>query len=73
MSEDALRDKLLELKGLAEQSNVDVSRELAALELKLRIPPVPPAPENEAWRRVELARHPERPTTLQYAELIFDD
>ena len=73
MSEDTLRDKLLELKGLAEQSNVDVSRELAALELKLQLPPVPPAPENEAWRRVELARHPERPTTLQYAELIFDD
>jgi acetyl-CoA carboxylase carboxyl transferase subunit alpha len=73
MSEDALRDKLLELKGLAEQSNVDVSRELAALELKLQLPPVPPAPENEAWRRVELARHPERPTTLQYAQLIFDD
>ncbi len=31
------------------------------------------AAENEAWRRVELARHPERPTTLQYAEKIFDD
>ena len=73
MSEDALRDKLLELKGLAEQSHVDVSREIAALELKLQLPPVPPTPENEAWRRVELARHPERPTTLQYAELIFDD
>jgi len=73
MSGDSLRDKLLELKGLAEQSNVDVSRELAALELKLQLPLVPPAPENEAWRRVELARHPERPTTLQYAELIFDD
>ena len=73
MSEGTLRDKLLELKGLAEQSNVDVSRELAALELKLQLPPVPPVPENEAWRRVELARHPERPTTLQYAQLIFDD
>ena len=64
MSEDTLRDKLLELKGLAEQFHVDVSREIAALELKLRRRG-PPAPENEAWRRVELARHPERPTTLQ--------
>jgi acetyl-CoA carboxylase carboxyl transferase subunit alpha len=74
MSEDSLRDKLLELKGLAEKANVDVSRELAALELKLQLPPSPaPAPENEAWRRVELARHPERPTTLQYAQMIFDD
>jgi acetyl-CoA carboxylase carboxyl transferase subunit alpha len=26
-----------------------------------------------AWRRVQLARHPERPYTLDYVRLIFDD
>ena len=71
MSENPLRDTHQELKGLAEKANVDISRELAELETKLRAPRKPP--ENEAWRRVELARHPERPTTLQYAEKIFDD
>jgi len=65
-----LRDKLQELKGMAAQSNVDISREIAELERKLG---APPAPVNEAWRRVELARHPDRPTTLQYAQMIFDD
>jgi acetyl-CoA carboxylase carboxyl transferase subunit alpha len=70
MSENPLREKMTELKALAEKINVDISRELADLELKLRTPR--PA-ENESWRRVELARHPERPTTLQYAEKIFDD
>jgi acetyl-CoA carboxylase carboxyl transferase subunit alpha len=71
MSENPLRDTLSELKGLAEKANVDISRELTDLEAKLRTAAKPP--ENEAWRRVELARHPERPTTLQYAEKIFDD
>jgi acetyl-CoA carboxylase carboxyl transferase subunit alpha len=75
MSENAFREKIAELKSLADKVNVDISRELAALESRLKAPhPAAGAPvENEAWRRVELARHPERPTTLQYAEKIFDD
>jgi acetyl-CoA carboxylase carboxyl transferase subunit alpha len=70
MIDDPIREKILELKRLAERSHVDVTRELAALEQKLRGAPVS---VNEAWSRVELARHPERPTTLQYAEMLFDD
>ena len=27
----------------------------------------------EPWDRVQVARHPERPTTLEYIERIFDD
>ena len=36
---------------------------------------VPPTPEaiESAWRRVQLARHPERPRTLDIVALIFDD
>jgi acetyl-CoA carboxylase carboxyl transferase subunit alpha len=70
MSDNPLRQKISELKDLAERSNIDISRELGALESKLE---AARPPENEAWKRVELARHPERPTTLQYAEYIFDD
>ena len=35
----------------------------------------PPTPEaiEAAWRRVQLARHPERPRTLDLVPLIFDD
>jgi acetyl-CoA carboxylase carboxyl transferase subunit alpha len=35
----------------------------------------PPSPEaiEEAWRRVQLARHPARPRTLDLVRLIFDD
>ena len=35
-------------------------------------PPTPAAIE-AAWRRVQLARHPERPRTLDLVPLIFDD
>jgi len=71
MSENPLRDKIAELKGLADKLNVDIARDLAELEQKIRNAAKPV--ENGAWQRVELARHPERPTTLQYAERIFDD
>ncbi|HVP18694.1 MAG TPA: acetyl-CoA carboxylase carboxyltransferase subunit alpha [Spirochaetia bacterium] len=71
MIDNTIREKLAELKALADKLNLDISRELGVLEAKLRAPAAPPS--NEAWKRVELARHPERPTTLQYAEKIFDD
>ncbi len=72
MSDNPFREKLAELKVLADKANMDISRELNALEARLR-PAAPPPVSSDAWKRVELARHPERPTTLQYAEKIFDD
>ncbi len=37
--------------------------------------PAPPTPQaiEEAWRRVQLARHPQRPRTLDLVARIFDD
>lgn len=64
-----LRGKLEELRNLAARSNVDLSAELEAVGRKLETA----SPRDEAWRRVELARHPDRPTTLEYAQRVFDD
>jgi acetyl-CoA carboxylase carboxyl transferase subunit alpha len=69
VSDDPIREKLAELRRLADQSNIDITREIGDLERKLS----GAEPVNEAWRRVEMARHPERPTTLEYAQLMFDD
>ncbi|MGH9662362.1 MAG: acetyl-CoA carboxylase carboxyltransferase subunit alpha [Bryobacteraceae bacterium] len=33
--------------------------------------PAPPAPANQAWLRVQMARHPKRPHTLDYIERLF--
>ncbi len=70
MSDNAVRRKLAELKELARDSRLDLGREIADLERKLE---QSLSPENEAWRRVELARHGERPTTLDYARAMFDE
>jgi len=40
--------------------------------VRSRAPHVPSA-DSAAWQRVQLARHPERPYTLDYVRLIFDD
>jgi acetyl-CoA carboxylase carboxyl transferase subunit alpha len=34
-------------------------------------PPPPAVPQHEAWQRVQLARHPKRPHTLDYIERVF--
>src|SRR6266481_6059523 len=35
--------------------------------------PMPSAGKHEAWQRVQLARHPKRPHTLDYIERLFTD
>jgi acetyl-CoA carboxylase carboxyl transferase subunit alpha len=64
-----LSAKLQELRDAASREHVDITAELAALSRKLAAG----VPSDDAWRRVELARHPERPTTLEYAQRFFDD
>ncbi len=65
----SLTKKLEELKKLAEASGIDVSDELALLESKVKA-----ASKTEmTWRRVELARHPDRPYAMDYISRIFDN
>jgi acetyl-CoA carboxylase carboxyl transferase subunit alpha len=65
------RDRLEDLARLAREAKVDVENELAELGRKLSAALSPSS--NDAWRRVELARHVDRPTTLDYATRIFDE
>jgi acetyl-CoA carboxylase carboxyl transferase subunit alpha len=68
VSEEPIRAKLAELRELADKSKIDITKELEELDRKIAGKPV-----NHAWKRVQFARHPERPTTLEYAKRIFDD
>jgi len=65
-----LSRKFQELRDLAARERPDIAAELEALSRKIGDTP---AADGDAWRRVELARHPDRPTTLEYAQRIFDD
>jgi acetyl-CoA carboxylase carboxyl transferase subunit alpha len=67
-----LRDRLARLRELPLLRGVGVSGELARLQHQIdRIAEEPSA--DEVWRAVELARHQDRPYTLDYVERIFDD
>lgn len=68
-----LKTKIDELKVYTNQHDVDFSEEIRRLEERLK------TLENEiygnmgVWDRVQVARHPERPTTMDYINRLFSD
>jgi acetyl-CoA carboxylase carboxyl transferase subunit alpha len=67
-----LRDRLSRLRSLRLMGGTGVTRELERLERQLeRIGEEPT--DAEIWRSVQLARHEDRPYTLDYVERLFDD
>jgi acetyl-CoA carboxylase carboxyl transferase subunit alpha len=67
-----LRERLARLRDLPLLRGVGVSGELARLQRQIdRVGAEPSA--DEVWHAVELARHQDRPYTLDYVERIFDD
>jgi acetyl-CoA carboxylase carboxyl transferase subunit alpha len=67
-----LRDRLARLRDLPLLRGVGVSGEMARLKRQLDRIGAEPS-EDEVWRAVELARHQDRPHTLDYVERICDD
>jgi acetyl-CoA carboxylase carboxyl transferase subunit alpha len=67
-----LRDRLARLRDLPLLRGVGVSGEMARLKRQLDRVGAEPS-EDDVWRAVELARHQDRPYTLDYAERICDD
>jgi len=68
-----LREKIEELRELAKTADVDMSEEIQTLEDRLRQLEIQIYSNMEPWNRVQVARHPERPTTLDYINHIFTD
>lgn len=68
-----LKEKIQELKELASTADVDMSDEIQTLEERLRQLEIKIYSNMEPWNRVQVARHPERPTTLDYINEIFTD
>ena len=67
-----LRERLSKLKNTGLLRGARVSGELEKLQRQLdRIENE--ATDEEIWHSVELARHDERPYTLDYVERLFDD
>lgn len=66
-----LKDKIAELKTFTEDSEIDLTKEIKTLENRLAILEDDIYGNLKPWDRVQMARHQERPTTLDYIEKIF--
>ena len=71
-AEIRLRDRLSKLSGLDLLRGARLSGELERLQRQLERIEAEPT-DAEIWRSVELARHQDRPYTLDYVERIFED
>jgi acetyl-CoA carboxylase carboxyl transferase subunit alpha len=72
MANDAelhLRNRLSRLRGLGLLRGTRIKGELSRLQRQLE--KISEASDEEIWQHVELARHPERPYTLDYVERIW--
>jgi acetyl-CoA carboxylase carboxyl transferase subunit alpha len=71
-AERRLRERLSRLRNLSLLGGAKLSGELERLQRQLEQLQAEPTGE-EIWRSVELARHPDRPYTLDYVERILGD
>jgi acetyl-CoA carboxylase carboxyl transferase subunit alpha len=67
-----LRERLSKLRQLRLLGGAKVEDEVARLERQLK-QLAEDTTDEDIWRSVELARHPDRPYTLDYVERILDD
>ncbi|MGJ9457186.1 acetyl-CoA carboxylase carboxyl transferase subunit alpha [Oceanobacillus sp. CF4.6] len=68
-----LKEKIAELKNFTENSEIDLSAEIQTLEKRLSVLEDEIYGNLKPWNRVQMARHPMRPTTLDYIGKLFKD
>ncbi|HLR53320.1 MAG TPA: acetyl-CoA carboxylase carboxyl transferase subunit alpha [Pseudogracilibacillus sp.] len=68
-----LKDKIEELKSISQDSEIDLTDEIATLEQRLASLEDDIYSNLNPWNRVQIARHQSRPTTLDYIYYLFDD
>jgi acetyl-CoA carboxylase carboxyl transferase subunit alpha len=67
-----LEAKLVDMKQLAQENNVDVTEDVKSLEAKIKKLKQEIYSSLTRWQRVQLSRHPERPYTLDYIAEMTD-
>jgi acetyl-CoA carboxylase carboxyl transferase subunit alpha len=68
-----VEEQIASLRALADERGVDVTAEISALERKLRGLKQETFARLTPIERVQVARHPRRPYTLDYLEMVFTD
>ena len=67
-----LEAQLENLRRMSEESQLDVGAEIRAIEAKLESTRNDVYTDLTPWEKVQLARHPQRPYSLDYIERIFE-
>jgi acetyl-CoA carboxylase carboxyl transferase subunit alpha len=68
-----LENKIEELKGFSKTKDVDLSVEITHLEEKLKDLKRDTYSRLTAWQKVQISRHPNRPLTSDYINLVMED
>jgi len=68
-----LERKIEELKGFTAHKDIDISGEISRLDEKLKGIKKDIYDNLTPWQRVQIARHPRRPYTLDYIDMIMTD
>ena len=68
-----LQQQIEKVKQLEDKNKLDMSASVAELEDKLLATQKEIYANLTGWQKVQISRHPERPYTLQYIELMCDD
>jgi len=68
-----LEKKLVDLRELAKQEGVDFGKEIGVLEKKVAKLIDETYSKLTPWQRVQLSRHPNRPYTRDYVDMLFPD
>jgi acetyl-CoA carboxylase carboxyl transferase subunit alpha len=69
----SLKEKIAELKKFTGESDIDLSEEIATLEKRLADLEDKIYGNLKPWQRVQMARHQDRPTSLDYIGELFTD
>lgn len=68
-----LENHLRDLQRMSEENRLDVSGEIRAIEVKIETTKRSVHQHLTPWQRIQLARHPNRPYSLDYINRLFDD
>jgi len=68
-----LEEQIQELKRYTKAQGIDRSQEIAALESQLRAVTERIYSQLAPWDKVQLARHPARPYTLDFIRMVISD
>jgi acetyl-CoA carboxylase carboxyl transferase subunit alpha len=68
-----LEKKIQELRSFISEKKIDLSSEVRHLEEKLESLKKDTYGNLTPWQRVQIARHPKRPYTLEYIATIMSD